>query len=312
MLNQHDNHHITFKSDAEIIAEAETLLLDDHLDYARLRPSFDILLTHYKKLHHQLSRLNRINDRNQLIMRQQQDKLIDDQRLVEAILTKMNSTHAVDDECINHFVIPVDKTAGDFVFAQRRPDGILHLLVGDITGHGLPAAIIGPEVSSIFYTMTRKGFSAGVILAEINQRLNQRLPISIYMAATMLEIDIGNRIMMAWNGGLPNGIIFRAGAVVAEIPSTGFPLGIVNNNFQDWHRTAIQLETNDRIFLYSDGITESRNPSGEQFGISSLIAALSNKLHHHLELSYIVEQVRNHVDHSGKFEDDLTLVEVQI
>jgi two-component system, HptB-dependent secretion and biofilm response regulator len=102
----------------------------------------------------------------------QRDRLTFERELIENIITRIRQSEEFDPKGIRFLIDPVEKTAGDMLLSACSPNGTQHIFLGDVTGHGLPAAIIGPTVSDIFYSMTRKGFSSGVILSEINRKLN--------------------------------------------------------------------------------------------------------------------------------------------
>ncbi|WP_130471904.1 PP2C family protein-serine/threonine phosphatase [Candidatus Magnetaquicoccus inordinatus] len=299
-------------SEERTIAQAEALLQEAEVTGKRWQDAFTGLLKDYKRLNRQLDRLNRINDRNQLLLRRQHAKLAADQSIIEKILTKMRAGVQFDEHAMRHLLMPLDNMAGDLLFSMRRPDGVRHILLGDITGHGLPAAIVGPEVSNIFHTMTRKGYAAGVILAEINQNLRDRLPTGIYLAATMLEWDEGNHLVQAWNGGLPEGLLFRQGRLWERLPSAGFPLGIVSNTMQNWTRQILQLQPGDRVILFSDGIIEGSNDAGESFGMERLCDCLQQMYALQEPLHRVVDRARQHIGGQGRFEDDITIVELTV
>jgi hypothetical protein len=75
--------------------------------------------------------------------------------------------------------------SGDVLLAAPTLSGGLQVMLGDFTGHGLPAAIGAIPVSDIFYAMTAKGFSIGDIVAELNQKLRTILPTGLFCAACL-------------------------------------------------------------------------------------------------------------------------------
>ncbi|MBF0454329.1 MAG: serine/threonine-protein phosphatase [Magnetococcales bacterium] len=313
-----------FDQEERIIHRAAALLQQEATPLPELRSAFSELVNAYKKLHRQSVRLNRISDRNQLALRnseqlltntlahlrRHQDKLSMDQELVEEILTKMHSNTRFDGEGIHHLLQPVDKASGDILFSSRRPDRVRHILLGDITGHGLPAAIVGPEVSDVFHAMTHKGFAPLVILAEINHRLRERLPTGIYLAATMLELDESSWQLSIWNGGIPDGMLFRNNHLHSLIPSNSFPLGLTENKSQHWQRTVIHLEPGDHIFFFTDGIIEPRNQKEEMFGIERLGDLLADYLATETPLEQIVTSLNRFIGKGAEIDDDLTIVEL--
>jgi two-component system, HptB-dependent secretion and biofilm response regulator len=313
-----------FGLEEKIISQGTALLGKKGIEPQQLREAFASLLKSYQKLSRQSIRLNRISDRNQLALRnseqtlnktlaelqRHQQKLALDQSMVEEILVKMHTGRTFIEDNLRHLLIPIDRASGDLLFSSIRPDGVRHILLGDMTGHGLPAAIVGPEVSDVFYTMTLKGFAPGVILAEINKRLRGRLPTGIYLAANLLAWDESSRQLSIWNGGLPDTLIFRQGKEIEEIPSNGLPLGIVDNSSQNWTRPRLTLEPGDRVVLHSDGIIEGRNLEGEMFGMERFKKSLLKIYDQNSPLETVVEVLKEFIDDPEGIDDDITMVEL--
>jgi two-component system, HptB-dependent secretion and biofilm response regulator len=153
-------------------------------------------------------------------------KMAFEREIVEEVLTKMRKSSPFDDFRLRYLLASVDKTAGDLILSARRPDGGQHILLGDVTGHGLPAAIIGPTVSDIFYSMTKKGFTSGVILAEINRKILEKLPTGLFLAITWVDLDAPRKNLFLWIGGMNDLLIFRQGEIIQRFQSQHMPLGI--------------------------------------------------------------------------------------
>ena len=151
--------------------------------------------------------------------------------------------------------------------AAIRPNGNMMVLLGDFTGHGLPAAIGAMPLASTFYGMVHKGFSMSDVLREINKKLKTILPIGLFCCATMIDFNFRRKRIKVWNGGLPPGVIYRGSDhTVIPLQSTHLPLGVLHDkSFKD-DVQVYELERYDRIFMWSDGIHEARNSEGEMFG----------------------------------------------
>ena len=80
-------------------------------------------------------------------------------------------------------------------------------MVGDFTGHGLPAAVGAIPVADVFYGMATKGFSISAIVEEINRKLKAVLPTEVFFAAFFFEVDAACTSMMAWNAGQPDALL---------------------------------------------------------------------------------------------------------
>ncbi|CAK0781759.1 hypothetical protein CCP3SC15_970006 [Gammaproteobacteria bacterium] len=155
----------------------------------------------------------------------ERDRLQSERKVIEDILLSMWEQPLLREDFVRILSVPVERTSGDIFLLARRPDGFIHAMVGDSTGHGLSSAIIGPMVMDIFHAMTGKGFSPEEILREINRKL-YRAPRNIFMASCFVELSPGLDVIRLWNGGMPEVLFLRKEKWFLEWPSDHFPLGI--------------------------------------------------------------------------------------
>lgn len=229
--------------------------------------------------------------------------------LVESIILKMRETPELSEKHMRSLVTPLEKTTGDLLFAAKRPDGVVHILLGDFTGHGLPAALGGPMVRDIFYAMTAKGFAYLDILREINKKLYAKLPINIYLAACFLTWRMAERSLSVWNAGVPDVLMFRDSSLLGKVASQHPPLGIVKQIKDKKPTPTFKMKTKDRVFVYSDGIVETCNHNKKMFGEERLVETLSTILEEQLPLTVLQERLD--VFRDGKeATDDITMVEL--
>ena len=166
---------------------------------------------------------------------------------------------------------------GDVVLAAIKPMGGLNILFGDFTGHGLAASLGALPVSNIFYSMTAKGYSISEIVSEVNHKLKAQLPIGMFLAACLVEVDTKNSFLKYWNGAIPAAHILQGDALV-ELKSNHLPLGILGDNSFDNSLELIEIFNNDKIVLSTDGILEAENKHGDMFGTERFLACLNAEL----------------------------------
>ena len=139
----------------------------------------------------------------------------------QAITKKIfdNIVHAgcLNDAHIDFLLSPKSAFNGDVLLAARKPNSDMHVLLGDFTGHGLPAAIGALPTATIFYAMTAKGFGLLEVLTEINAKLSTILPTGRFCAAAMFAVSRTDQTLHIWNGGLPAGFIRRTG-LASSVP----------------------------------------------------------------------------------------------
>ncbi|MEO5376672.1 MAG: SpoIIE family protein phosphatase [Magnetococcus sp. DMHC-6] len=238
-------------------------------------------------------------------------ELTEERNVIESILLQMRMADAIDKRHIRYLISPVEVTAGDILLAAFAPDGRQMVLLGDFTGHGLIAAIGGPLVSYIFQQLVKIGAPGEQIILEINTQLCQRMPIGVFCAATLLEITPSRTQATLWNAALPDAVLIRNGCIHTHCPSGLPPLGIVNTLKITEAARHISLQPNDRLYIFSDGITEARNLHNDFFEMERLEAFLTKVTVGDHPLEDLILLLNDFVG-STTHNDDITLVEVQL
>ncbi len=238
--------------------------------------------------------------------------LIQEQTVAKQVFDNIAHTGCLDASNVKHYLSPKAVFNGDVLVAAMRPSGSMMVLLGDFTGHGLPAAIGAMPLASTFYGMVRKGFSMTDILREINQKLKSILPVGVFCCAAIIDMNFRRRRLKVWNGGLPDCFIYRyASKTIESIRSTHLPVGVLSNKeFKD-DCVHIELSINDRFFMWSDGIHEARNASGEMFGEARLKDVFDENRDPKSLFEDILFSVQCFVG-KGERGDDLSLVEIEV
>lgn len=166
-----------------------------------------------------------LSDQRDQIRRKNQ-QMLDEQRIARRVFDNIAHAGCLDAPNIRHHASPLSVFNGDVLFAAQRPGGGILVFLGDFTGHGLPAAVGAMPIAEIFYGMAAKGFGAPDILREINRKLRRILPVNMFCCGLMIEADFKHNSLHAWNGGLPDGWLLRAGGDRIAIPSRHLPLGV--------------------------------------------------------------------------------------
>ncbi len=230
-----------------------------------------------------------------------------EKEVIENIILKMRASHPIDLANIQILDMPVEKISGDILLSSFRPNGSQHLMLGDFTGHGLTAAIGGPTVSDTFYSMTQKNLSMEIIINEINQKLCEKMPVGIFCGAVFVELSKDRKQASIWNCGMENVLIYREKELFTEVSSNNLALGIVSKKVTS--PIIMEVENGDKIYAYSDGITETMNHKNEEFGATGLQQTISGQLSSNEEISALAE-ILLHFRGDGEQLDDITLVEL--
>jgi serine phosphatase RsbU (regulator of sigma subunit) len=198
----------------------------------------------------------------------------------------------------------------DFIVVDERRVGIL---VADVTGHGVPAALIASMLKSALVAQSAHAAEPGKLLSGLNHGLCGKFE-AHFVTAGYLFVDTGNQILRYAAAGHPP-LLFGSGrsgkqGAFRKIESNGLLLGVL----EDTAYTAVELpfRPGDRCLLYTDGIIEAKNARQEEFGVSRLLTFAECQSHltaPTLVAAFLTELTR----WSGKAEspgqeDDVTLV----
>ena len=202
-----------------------------------------------------------------LVLEEYHDRIDEEQRIGSYIMGHITNVHGTLDPLIRHLIRPAEHLSGDMLLAARTPDDALHILLADAVGHGLVAAVNVLPLSQTFYAMTEKGFRIAQIAAELNLKINRFMPVDRFVAATLISVNMRNRVIEVWNGGNPAPLLVnKNGEILHEWESTNLPLGILPGESFSGKPGAFQYEENCRLCLFSDGLPEAESPLGVPFG----------------------------------------------
>ncbi len=162
-----------------------------------------------------------------------------------------------------HFA-PLDPLGGDFYDFIQHDDNHLGVLIADVSGHGLPAAMIAILTRFVFQEIATRSLSTGQVLATINQRVCTMLE-ERFVTAFYAIFNRQNQQLTYSNAGhpFPCHYIGKTGST-NHLSARGYPLGIAHDEV--YREKTIDFEKGDRIAFYTDGIIDCCNERGESFG----------------------------------------------
>jgi len=197
--------------------------------------------------------------------------LLNEQRVAKAVFDQVAHSGCLSSPNIRYMQSPYALFNGDLLLAAFTPYGGMHVLLGDFTGHGLPAAVGAMPLAEVFYGMTAKGYGLAEILREMNAKLKRILPVDMFCCATLLNLNFQRRVVEVWNGGMPDGYLYRSeSGEHVPLRSRHLPLGVLSRaSFQE-KTEVFSLAPGDRLFLLSDGVIETANDDEDLFGVERL------------------------------------------
>ncbi len=206
-----------------------------------------------------------------------------------------------------------EELGGDNIDFIKVKDSFI-FYVGDVTGHGVPAAIIMTMVNTLINAYAEIYDTAYEIVVNTNRRLKKRIRATMFMSMLMLKWNEVYKKMTYVGCGHEHLVIYRAKTRKCDVSvSGGIALGMIPNNSKIVHEKDIDLDEGDIIILYTDGITEAKNMKGEMYGLDRLVDQIQLYAADE-DAQFIVQNIAR--DFSGFVEehvqeDDVTLIAVK-
>jgi len=159
---------------------------------------------------------------------------------------------------------PMTAVAGDFYDVLVIRPGLLGILVADVAGHGVPAALVASMVKVAVSAQMEDGAHPGKVIAGLNSTLCRQAH-GQYATAVYLVLDQALRMGCYSAAGQPPLLLWRhASRTLLKLDVSGLLLGVRPG--EEFAQTEFALEVGDRLLVYTDGLVEAVNPHGEEFG----------------------------------------------
>jgi PAS domain S-box-containing protein len=206
-------------------------------------------------------------------------------------------------------VISEDATCGDYFDYLEFSSDRVGIVVGDVSGHGLMAGFIMASTRASLRALSSEAGDLGSMLTRVSGFLGVDLEDHQFVTMLIATIDRTRLSLEFVNAGHPPGFVLDSGgAVKAELGRTGLPLGL---RAGDLYATGLEvaLEHGDVVVLYSDGITETRDPEGELFETERLLSVIRRHLDRPAKeiVKLVLDEVRGFA-RGRETDDDMSLV----
>ena len=236
--------------------------------------------------------------------------LLNEQRVAKAVFDKVAHSGCLNAPNIRYLQSPYALFNGDLLLAAFTPAGDMHVLLGDFTGHGLPAAVGAMPLAEVFYGMTAKGYGLSETLREMNAKLKRILPVDMFCCATLLCLSFQSRSVEVWNGGMPDGYLHRiATGERTPLPARHLPLGVLSPQTFNDRTEVFPMAQGDRVFLLSDGVIDTCDANDQLFGVERLQQVFAANRQPDRLFEDIEQALR---DFRGEARDDVSMVEISL
>lgn len=207
--------------------------------------------------------------------------------------------------------VAAEQASGDTYDLVPLSDGRLAVMIGDVTGHGVGAALLTHAVQAALRSYLELIDDAATVVTRINQRLVAGVETGNFMSLLLAIIDPKARTLEYVNAGHPGLVLSRVSGVTV-LEKTGMVLGVVGD--QVYHASPkVELQPGDLLFFHTDGVDEAMSPRREMFGNERLQAVLARAQNLAAEevVGAVEEGLWQHVA-NGAVEDDFTMIAVKL
>lgn len=227
-------------------------------------------------------------------------------QIVDGAVSPWNGLH------VETFYEPMVEVSGDYYDVVPWGDS-LNILIVDVAGHGVPAALVTMIIHFQFRALVRSGLGIREILVSLNEELLPKLPDDSYLTAQVFRVweDLSYSFV---NAGHQKLAIYNAGEdKVTELDTPGIPLGIMPQKVSQFEELTGQLEPGDSVLMVTDGFAEEKNNFGEEFGVDAVLDLFQDGARDFgrngrdfKPLEKFIEDWKIKLGRSNGFDDDLT------
>lgn len=211
------------------------------------------------------------------------------------------------------FSRPCDETGGDYFDYVRTREGRLGLAIGDVSGHGISAALFMATARALLRAFLSTTTDLSKVIGDLNNALERDMGTGKFMTLFYGELELAERMLRYVKAGHNEPIVYRAATdAFEELAAPGMALGFLRDN--DYEVAGpVLFSPGDILLLYTDGIPEARNREKEQFGMERMLDVLKARRSRPAKeiVDGIIRAVTEFAGARG-FEDDLTLIVVKI
>jgi sigma-B regulation protein RsbU (phosphoserine phosphatase) len=206
---------------------------------------------------------------------------------------------------------PLGMVSGDFCDLWTRPDepGTVYFAVGDVSGKGVAASLLMAHLQAAFRSLLESGVPLSRLVEQVNRQLLRASIPSHYATLVCGRLNEGGEVEMVNAGHCPP-LVARSGGM-ESIGPTGFPVGLVAD--RPYELSRLYLSEGETLVLYTDGLTEARLQTHEEFGEERLQRLVSQHAPRSTPRELVLTIRQNLTSFLGNSPvvDDLTILVVQ-
>ena len=204
---------------------------------------------------------------------------------------------------------PAREVGGDFYDFLTLPDGRVGVIIGDVSGKGIAAALVMANTQSVLRAVAQGSTAPGRLLARANEVLWTYIPPNMFVTCFCGILDPESGRFTYANAGHNPPFRHHEGKTV-QLRATGMPLGLMPG--MAYEEKVTVLLPDDGVLFYSDGLVEAHNPEREMLGSPRLRDLMTDHVPGAKHLpAYVMEELARFTGGEWEQEDDITLVALQ-
>jgi serine phosphatase RsbU (regulator of sigma subunit) len=164
--------------------------------------------------------------------------------------------------------VPAGEVGGDFFNYFEMHDGSVALLVGDVSGKGVGAALLMANIQASLRTRLSLGQDLASLATELDRDFESSTRGPVFATLFVGIFNPATRELRCVNAGHNPQFVLRQGGGLERLESTGLPIGLIAG--RGYTEQRVQLSAGDLLFFYTDGCVEAENVAGEMFGPEQL------------------------------------------
>lgn len=241
-------------------------------------------------------------------------KLEEEMRLARQIQSRLlpERIPSFDDLQIEAVNLSSKAVSGDYYDVIARDDGQLALIIADVSGKGMPASLLASNLQASLRAQCELSDSPADILDRVNRQLHAATDSMHFATAFLAFFDPRTRRLTYSSGGHDAPVVLGADGRRRDLEEGGLPLGAFD--FGAYTEGTVVLEEGDLLLAYTDGLTETRSPDGDdEYGLARLDVFLRE--HRHLDLTGLLPRLDQELQlFRGRREadDDITLLAIKV
>ena len=212
------------------------------------------------------------------------------------------------------FYAPMGRIGGDYYDVVELEDNVYGIMIADVTGHGIPAALLTFMTSFAFKEAALGKLSTAQVVRRTNEKLVNKMPSGAFITMFYAIYDAERHLLTYTQAGHPPGFIIRPSSnELISLQTRGSLVGVFNKELVQFNEKEIKLHPGDKVFLYTDAIIEVKDQNNKMIESEEFLAFLNQN--QEKPLADLFESLHQFgCDFSGNptYNDDFTLLGFEV